>query len=105
MEYLAIIFTLGATFCWGLAQVIGKIALRDVSSLTFNTIRFLASTSGLFVGLKSFGSIEILAFEPPFLAAVLSGILDWFVATLLFFYILRRDAAHRVIPAGNSYPF
>lgn len=105
MQYLAIVLTLGATFCWAFAQVIGKIALRDMSSLTFNTIRFSFVAVILFVGLSSFSSIEIMAFEPPFYAAVLSGLFGWFVATLLYFYVLGRGSAHKVIPAGNSYPF
>lgn len=105
MESLAFALVIGATLCWGLAQVIGKFALRDIGSLFFNTVRFTVAAAIITVGVVSFGSLGGMELGYPLLSAISSGALAWFLATLLLFYVLKRDAAHRIIPAGNSYPF
>lgn len=105
MESLALALVVGATFSWALAQVIGKVALRNLSSLVFNTVRFSVATSMIVVGGFLFGSWESIEIGAPFFAAVGSGIFAWFVAIYVYFYVLKRDAAHRIIPAGNAYPF
>lgn len=91
--------------CWALAQVIGKIALREIDSLSFNTIRFSAGTVVIGMVLYASGLVGPISLDLPFLAAVLSGFLGWFVATIIYFEVLKRDAAHRIIPSGNAYPF
>lgn len=73
--------------------------------MTFNALRFTVSTAVISLGVVLFGGAGGIEFGPPFLAAVASGISSWFVATLLFFFVLRRGSAHRIIPTGNSYPF
>ena len=97
-------FTLGlaAAFFWGIAQVLGKLAVRDLNSTSFNTIRFssvaLVLTPPVLIGgLRSQGGeATVLAF--------LSGVLGLFIGTQLFFYCMRRASAHRIIPVGNSTP-
>lgn len=105
MKLLALALTLGATFCWGSAQIIGKLALRKITTLFFNTVRFSVATAAIVLGGVLFGSVGSVEFGPPFLAAVASGVFGWFIATTVFFYVLKRGAAHRIIPAGNAYPF
>ncbi|KXB09023.1 hypothetical protein AKJ46_01075, partial [candidate division MSBL1 archaeon SCGC-AAA833K04] len=39
------------------------------------------------------------------LVAIASGVFGWFLATYLFFYSMKREAAHRMMPTGNAYPF
>lgn len=105
MEFSALILVIGATFCWGSAQVIGKLALRNISALVFNTVRFSVAATIITLGAIFFGSGGSIEFGLPLFSAIASGVLAWFVATFLFFYVLKRDTAHRIIPAGNSYPF
>lgn len=104
LEYLPLILTLGATFCWASGQVLGKVAVRDIGSMVFNTVRF--SSAAIVIG------VAMILFEPlnfelglPFLVAITSGIFGWFVATYIYFYSLKRGSAHRIIPTGNAYPF
>lgn len=105
MKIIALVLTIGATFSWASAQIIGKIVLRDIQSLVFNTIRFTTATVPIALAVLLFGSFANIKFGLPFLSAVASGALGWFVATSIYFFVLKRDLAHRIIPAGNAYPF
>lgn len=105
MELWVLAFALGATVCWGLSQVIGKIALRNIDTLPFNTVRFSVATLIVVMPLLFLGLIEGIEINLAFISAVMSGFFGWFVATTLFFNVLKRDAAYRVIPTGNAYPF
>ncbi len=105
MKALALLFTLGACFCWATGQILGKMALRKIKVMFFNTLRFSAATVVLVAGALLFGAVEGVEFGLPFLSAFMSGIFGWFVAATLFFYVLDRGAAYRIIPSGNAYPF
>ncbi len=105
MEIWVLAFTVGATLCWGLSQVIGKIALRDIDTLPFNTVRFSVTTLMVVLPLLLLGLIEGIEINLAFVSAVMSGFFGWFVATTLYFNVLKRDAAYRVISTGNAYPF
>lgn len=101
MELLAIILALGATICWGMDQVIGKFVLRDIDALTFNALRppfamLFIIPYALLLEQISYGSLEIIAL------AAFAGFIAEFLGAELYFYIMKRSAAHRVIPAGNS---
>ncbi|MEW6222673.1 MAG: DMT family transporter [Candidatus Hadarchaeota archaeon] len=102
MQSTAAALALGAAFLWGSAQVIGKIALRDLNATAFNAIRFSAVTIALApfafaAGLGTLGTeIAILA--------VLSGILGFFIANQVYFHCLKKAPAHRIIPVGNTTP-
>lgn len=101
MELLAAVLALGATICWGMDQVIGKLALRDIDALTFNALRppfamVFIIPYALLLEQLSFGSLEIIAL------VAFAGFIAEFLGAELYFYILKRSAAHRVIPVGNS---
>ena len=104
LEPSSLILVLSATMCWGLAQVIGKLALKNMSTILFNAIR-LSVTVPLVIfpavlggGL---GNPSIWVME----VAALSALLGLFFAAHLFFYSIKREAANRIIPAGNTHPF
>lgn len=104
MEFLAIALALGAAFCWGMDQVLGKIALRDLDVPTFNAIRPLSALIfivpyALLSGGLSFHRIDLI------LVAALSGIVGLFIGVEIYFYVMNRSAAHRVIPLGNTDAF
>lgn len=96
---------MGATLSWASAQVVGKVALRKIDALSFNAVRFFFATVAIALGGFLFGSFEGIELGYPLLSAVLSGVFGWFVATFIFFFVLKRGSAHRIIPAGNAYPF
>lgn len=105
MELIAIAMTIGATFCWGTSQVIGKVALRRINTLVFNNIRYSVALIPVSLAAVFFGSVGEIGFGLPALSAIASGIFGWFIASSVFFFVLKRDSAHRIIPSGNSYPF
>jgi DME family drug/metabolite transporter len=105
MDPRALVLTLGATLCWGSAQVIGKLVLRNISTLLFNGIRFSVAALVVVSGIALTGGFGNLGGNWPVAIAFLSGVVGWFIAAQLFFYSLKREAAHRIIPTGNSYPF
>lgn len=105
MELLALTLVLGATLCWGAAQVLGKIALRKIDSLLFNWIRFTIAILPIILGATIVGELGGIGLNSATLVAIASGVFGWFLATYLFFYSMKREAAHRMIPVGNAYPF
>lgn len=105
MKLIALALTIGATFCWGSAQVIGKVALRELNTLVFNNIRFSVAIVPILLATVFFGSVREIEFGLPALSAAASGVLGWFIASSVYFFVLKRDSAHRIIPSGNSYPF
>lgn len=105
MELLALMFMLTATFCWAMSQIIGKIALRNISANFFNAIRFSIVTPILLMTAFFTKSLYQLELNKPLAAAIFSGLLGTFCGCQLYYYSLKREAAHRIIPAGNSYPF
>ena len=104
MELLAWALALVATFCWAAAQVIGKMVLKEVGVVLFNSIRFCVVAPPLLIGALLTGGWGIVGLG-ELLAAVLSGALGLVCGGLLFFHSLKKGAAHRIIPVGNSYPF
>lgn len=103
MNPLAFAFAITAALCWGTAQVLGKLALRDLSSLNFNAIRFsFVATVIVPIAILS-DSLERCEIKLILLAIVV-GVLSGFIATQLFFYSMKRSSAHRIIPVGNSFP-
>lgn len=103
MNLIAFELALLTAFCWGAAAVLGKLALRDLSALNFNAIRFsLAAAVIVPITLLSGGldghELGLI------LLAVSTGVLGWFVGDQLFFHALKFSPAHRIIPAGYTYP-
>ncbi len=104
MDTLALTLVLMAAFCWGTAQVLGKLALRDLSPLVFNTIRFsfVAAVFAPIVVLT--GNLESCRPE-LILLAIGMGALGTFIGVQFFYNGMKRSLAHRIIPIGNAYPF
>ncbi len=101
MELLAVILALGATLCWGMDQVLGKLSLRDMDVLTFNAIRpafalLFVIPYALFIERLSYGGLALIAL------AASAGLMAEFIGAELYFYIMKRSKAHLVIPVGNS---
>lgn len=103
MKFLAAALALGASACWGTDQVLGKIALRDIDAPTLNTLRPLFALIFIFPYTFLLGGLSLPELD-LFLIAAMSGLLADFIAVEVFFYIMRRSAAHKVIPLGNSDP-
>lgn len=94
-----------ATVCWGLAQVIGKLALKNIDALLFNAIRFtLSGTIVIFACLLT-GQLGNFWSNWPVMVAILATVVGQFLATHMFFYSIKREAAHRIIPIGNTQSF
>lgn len=98
---LAFALAFGATICWGLSQIAGKLASRSVEVPVLNAVRtsfalvlvilYLLSTEGL-----GYVRAELI------LVAVLTGVIGWFAAPMLFYYLMQREAVHRIAPISNT---
>lgn len=103
MEIVAAALAIGASFSWGVDQVLGKLAIRDMDTFSLNALRpafallFIIPTALL---------VEGLAWPGLKLAALASapGIFAEFVGVTLYFYVMDKSEAHKVIPLGNSNP-
>lgn len=104
MNPLALVLALTAAICWGAAQVLGKLALRDLSALAFNAIRFSFVTALIFPIALLSGVLEGHGAE-LILLSIGAGVLGWFIGAQLFYYSLKRAPAHQIITVGNAYPF
>ena len=103
MNALALTLMLITTISWALAQVISKLALDKIDVLTFNAVRASTALSMailfvLFTGDLVNPGLGFLFF------AVLAGIIGRFISVQLFFYLMKKDLAHRVMSISNSYP-
>ncbi|MGQ9788572.1 MAG: DMT family transporter [Candidatus Hadarchaeaceae archaeon] len=93
---------LGAAFFWALGQVLGKLVMRELDPITFNSIRF----STVAVVLLPF----FLILKPktagswPIILAITAGLFGLAVALLILFYCMKRAPAHKVITIGNASP-
>ncbi len=100
---LAFALAFGATICWGLSQIAGKIASRSVEVPVLNAVRtsfalvlvilYLLSTEGL-----GYVQVELI------LVAALTGVIGWSAAPMLFYYLMQREAVHRIAPISNTQP-
>jgi len=101
---LAYVFAIVTAFFWAISQVIGKMALRYLSPLTFNTIRF--AFAFVFTCLLLFLAFGIRTYQVYLLfIAFVTAALGWVVGNQLYYSAMRNAPAHIVITAGNSYPF
>jgi len=103
MELIAAMLAIGATLCWGMDQVLGKLSLRDIDFLTFNAMRpafalIFVLPYVLFVERLAWGGLDLIVF------AALAGILAEFIGAELYFYVMEKSKANLVIPVGNSDP-
>lgn len=105
MEILVLILVLLATACWGLAQVIGKLALKNIGALLFNAIRLTFAGIVVIFALLLAGELGDFWSNWPVMVAVVSTVLGQFIATHMFFYSIKKEAAHRIIPIGNTQSF
>ena len=84
IDPLVFALAITAAVCWGAAQVLGKIAMREMSPLVFNTIRFTFMAA--LMGPIALLSGNMGGYSPVLvLIAVVSGGLGSFVGVHLFF--------------------
>lgn len=102
MNLMAFVLAMTAAFFWGLAQAIGKLCVQNLNATVFNAIRF--STVALILTPVVFVSGPSIGEAWPIFLAIISGFLGLYFATDIYFYILKRAPAHRIIPIGNSAP-
>jgi drug/metabolite transporter (DMT)-like permease len=104
LNAVALLLALLTAFFWAASQVIGKLAMKYMTPLTFNTLRFaFALFAALPPVLMMFG---IRPYSPWLLfLAFLTAALGWFLGNQLYYAAMKIAPAHLVIPAGNSYPF
>ncbi len=100
---LAFVLTLGATICWGLSQIVGKMALRTTDIFVLTAVRTSSASALLVLYILSTGGLEYFGVELTLLA-VLMGVISWSAASVLFYSIMQRSAAHKVTPFSNTHP-
>lgn len=103
MLLLAFVLTISAAFCWAAGQIIAKIALTTINLSVYMATRVLFSLPFIVSFIVLTNSFEYPGLEMILLASLV-GVADMFVAALLFYYLLKRDTAYRIIPIGNTYP-
>lgn len=89
---------------WGGGQVLAKRGLEDTSLALFGFIR--SGFALLFVivfGLLTTGFT--LPTTKFLIVAILGGVLDSFIGTLLYMIALKTSPAHEVVPLANTAPF
>lgn len=100
---LAFTLALGATLCWGLSQIFGKMALRTTDIFVLTAVRTLSASVLLVIYIMSTGGLKYFGTELTLLA-VLTGVISWFAASVLFYFIMQRGAVHRITPISNTQP-
>ncbi len=100
---LAFALAFVATICWGLAQIVGKLASRSVDVPVLNAIRTSFASILLLVYLLSTEGLNYFGAALTSLAA-LTGVIAWCVASMFFFYLMQREAAYRIAPISNTQP-
>ncbi|MEM3402538.1 MAG: DMT family transporter [Candidatus Hadarchaeales archaeon] len=101
MSIIAAFLAIGATACWGLDQVLGKLALKEVGVLRFNAVRGLFSLLFIFPSVIFAGQLVDVSLELLLLAA-LAGLIAEFVGVELYFHLMKQSSAHILIPIGNT---
>jgi uncharacterized membrane protein len=67
---LAFALALGATLCWSLAQITGKMALRSADVSVLNAVRTSSASVLLVMYILSMGGLEYLGAELALLAVL-----------------------------------
>ncbi len=102
MEWIAAALGVMATLCWGMDQVLGKLAVRSVHPFLFNAVRASFAAAVILAVLPlagaGFGSAGLVAL------AAASGLAGEFLAAEIYFIVMRRNPAHLTIPVGNTDP-
>jgi len=104
MNTPAILLALAASVSWALAMVLDKVGLKWMGLVTYSAIRpFLGLLFVIPYGLLTVG------FENPGMhlvaIAILGGLLDSFIAALLFRIALQRIPAHKATALSLTAPF
>lgn len=94
---------LGSILCGGLAQIVSKLALRTTDIFVLTTVRTSSALALLTLYILSMGGLDYFGAELTSLAA-LGGIIAWFAANILFFYIIQRGTIHRIMPFSSTSP-
>ncbi len=131
METISILLGLFAGLMWAFAQLSGKISLRTSNAYAMNFIRFSVMLP-VMTALLSFGTFNIISntsTESPvptlnispstlnifnikfqilnwcyILLAMCDGVLGWGINSTIYFFILKKEPFHRIVPIANAFP-
>ena len=104
MTIIAILLATGSAVAWALATVLSKPALRYMDMFSYSAIRpvfalIFVIPYGLLTSGFGFPGWDFLGI------AVVAGIIDSFVGSMLFYYALNRTSAHEATSLSNTAPF
>jgi len=102
----AFLFAVLAAVIWGLAPVIEKSALQNVSPLAGVVVRTLVAASLIFaVSLITGEWSEILSLDRrTILYLSIGGILGSLLGTLAYYHALKSGEVSLVVPISSTYP-
>jgi len=104
MNNVAIVFALGAAVSWASTQVFSKAGLQRMDLIHFASIRplfallFIVPYGFLTGGFSNPGLVFIGI-------AVLAGIMDAFLGSMLYLYAVKKSSAHESASLANTAPF
>lgn len=104
MNALAIFLAIAAAIFWALTQVLTKTGLQRMDLISYASFRPLFALLfivpyGLFVS-------EFHFVGPNFIGvAILSGIIDPFIGSFLYFFAIKKSSAHETASLANTAPF
>ena len=104
MTTIAILLATGAAIAWGLEIVLTKPALRYMDMFSYGAIRpffalLFVIPFGLLTSAFAFPGWRLVGI------AMVAGVLDSFVGSMLFFYAIKRTPAHTSSSLANTSPF
>ena len=104
MTIVVILFAIGAAIAWALESILSKPALRYMDMFSYGVIRPLFALTfvvpfGLLTSGFAFPGWKLLGI------AMVAGIIDSFVGSMLFYYAMRRVPAHEATSLANIAPF
>lgn len=100
------IFLILTAFCWGVAPIFDKIALRQIDALTAVTFRsmvvtvFLLAATFFYKRQGVLFSINLKSMTALTLSAVFAGLLGM----LTYYAALKLGATSKVVPLAATYP-
>ncbi|MCD6495185.1 DMT family transporter [Candidatus Bipolaricaulota bacterium] len=104
MTTIAILLATGAAIAWALETVLSKPALRHMDMFSYGAIRPLFALMfvvpyGLLTSGFAFPGWKLMGI------AVVAGVIDSFVGSMLFYYAVHRVSAHEASSLANTAPF
>lgn len=100
---IVIVLSIAAPLFWSIAQVSGKIALKNTSVGVFSIIRFSIALVGSFILAAFFEKIVVPEIK-LLLLLLLSGFICWVLGAGIYFYVIKKGIVHKIAPIANSHP-